>query len=248
MPELETLGIGFNSPLPNRDVVRQLSNTQVITHVTLANLRMFTFGGVSAYLDGLLARISAPVLGVLRVRLLNQLTFTVPRLLQFMQTPENLVFKSVQLVFERDFVYLMAGPHWDLSTLTLWLQINCRHLDWQVSSAVQILGALSPVLSVVEQLTLRHGEHFPSSEWHNNVDRTQWRELLRPFSGVKTIRVESALVRELSRSLLSENGETLLPKLKEFRYSGGRSVRDASARFIKERKAVGHPVRLVSRL
>jgi hypothetical protein len=113
-------------------------------------------------------------------------------------------------------------------------------------SAAQIIRTLSPVLSIVENLTLRYEEHDLSSEWHNEVDRTQWREFLSPFSNVKTLRVPNELVGELSRSLCSEDGEeplALLPNLQELPYSGdGRNVHDAFTPFINERQIAGHSV------
>jgi hypothetical protein len=54
MPQLETLGITFHCPVPNRDVERQLWLTPIMIHVTLPNLRWFWFKGVSAYLEALL--------------------------------------------------------------------------------------------------------------------------------------------------------------------------------------------------
>ena len=86
MPQLERLGIGFHSPPPNSDVVSQLLFIPIITQVTLPNLRLISFRGVSAYLECLLARISTPVFGMLEVGFFDQLTFPVPHLLQFVQT------------------------------------------------------------------------------------------------------------------------------------------------------------------
>jgi hypothetical protein len=65
--------------------------------------------------------------------------------------------------------------------------------------------------------------HSRSSEEHNEVDRTEWRKLLRSFSNVKTLRVDDGLVKELSRSLRLDDGELpleLLPELQELTYSG----------------------------
>jgi hypothetical protein len=67
----------FHSPLPNRDVERQLLDIPITTHITLPNLRWFSFKGVSAYL---LARFSTCPQQVQKN--FNQLTFIVPRLLQ----------------------------------------------------------------------------------------------------------------------------------------------------------------------
>jgi hypothetical protein len=127
--------------------------------------------------------------------------------------------------------------------------IECRHLDQQVSSAVWILRALEPVLSVVDELILYHFEYGRrSSEWYNKVNRTQWHELLRPFSNVKILRVQNELVEELAHSLHSRDEEKpldILSNLKELRFSGGRkNDDDAFTPFIEERLAVGRPVNL----
>ena len=65
MPQLEALRITFDSPVPNGDVERQLLLTPMMTHVTLDNLRWFVFGGVSAYLEAVLPRMSIPLLEML---------------------------------------------------------------------------------------------------------------------------------------------------------------------------------------
>jgi hypothetical protein len=248
MPQLQRLGILFRSPLPNRDVVRQVSDSLIMTHVTLLNLRVFAFRGVSAYLEGLLARIRTPVLCVLHVDFFNQLTFTIPRLLQFMQTSESLIFNAVELAFDSSVVQIIADPHLARWKYPLYLGIMCMHLGWQVASAVQILSTLSPVLSVVEKLTLTHMENNGSLEWDNDVDPAQWRELLRPFSNVKVLHLENKFVGALSCSLRLEDGEMpleLLPNLEELIYSG--AVADAFTPFINARQISGRPVRLASR-
>jgi hypothetical protein len=60
MLQLESLEIAFLFPVPNRDVERQLTRTPITTHITLPNLRMFWFRGVSAYLEAVLCRITTP--------------------------------------------------------------------------------------------------------------------------------------------------------------------------------------------
>jgi hypothetical protein len=243
LPQLESLRILFHSPVPNRDVIRQLSEIPVMTHVTLPNLRLFFFRGVSAYFEGLLERITAPVLRTLHVWFFNQLTFTVPQLSQFLQTSQNFTFHTFELIFGS--YALIASSRQEIFSKPFKLLIWCKHFDWQVVSAAQILPTLSPVLSVVEHLTLGYQEHTQSPEWHNEVDRTHWRKLLSSFSNVKTLYVPNELVGELSRSLCSEDGEeslALLPNLQELQYYGGGS--DAFTPFINERQTAGHPVRL----
>jgi hypothetical protein len=125
-------------------------------------------------------------------------------------------------------------------------RIKCEHLDWQVASAVQFFGTLSPVLSTVEKVTFGFEEHKLSSEWHNNVSRRQWRELLRPFTNAKTIQVQDDLVSKIFRSLPSDDGEPpleLLPNLEEVGFSGESNALDAFP-FLNEREAAGHLVSL----
>jgi hypothetical protein len=243
--QLEKLVIRFHSPLPSRSVEPPRSSTSTVTHITLPNLRFLSFRGVSTYLEGLLCRISAPRMAHFEIAFFNQLTFTVPHLLQFILTSENFVLSAIELNFSSGRLLLKKDSAEKLSTF--YMVVKCRYLDWQVSSATQIVSALEPVLTVVEKLTLNHVIFNGSSAWHNKVDRTQWRELLRPFSNVKVLRVQNELVEELARSLHSEDEEMpldILSNLKELRFTGGSKNVDAFRPFIQERQTIGHPANL----
>ncbi|KAH9979270.1 hypothetical protein BGW80DRAFT_1454947 [Lactifluus volemus] len=245
MATLERLSITFHSLITNHDVERQLHQTP--DTITLPNLRQFLFQGTATYLEGLVAWISVPSLSVLRVNLFNQLPFTVPRLCQLMQSSENLIFRAVQVTFGALAVSLHAVP-WKSDT-PLMLQIRCGHwyLDSRVVSAIPFFGTLSPALSFVEQVTFSYDERYQQLEWLNNVDRSQWHELLRPFTNVKTIHVKDGLISKIFRSLQSDDGEPpleLLPNLEEIGYSGGSDARDAFTRFLNERQVLGYPVSL----
>jgi hypothetical protein len=100
----------------------------------------------------------------------------------------------------------------------------------------------------VEHLTLKHEVHSQSSEEGDDVDRIEWRNLLRSFSNVKILRVEDGLVEELSHCLRLEDGEIpleLLPELQELTYLGSRDTGDAFTSFIDARRNAGRPVTLV---
>ena len=107
---------------------------------------------------------------------------------------------------------------------------------------------LSQVFSAIDHLTLRHDVHSRSSEEQNDVDRIEWRNLLRPLSNVKTLHIDDGLVEQLSRCLRSEDGELpleLLPELEELTYFGNRDTGDAFTSFIEARQNAGRPVKLV---
>jgi hypothetical protein len=247
MPQLETLNVTFTFPVPSRDVERQLTHTSITTHITLPNLRHFAFRGVSAYLEAVLCRITTPRLEILNIRLFKQLTFSFPRLHQFMNITENLRSENAEVVFNNDVIGMWMSFR-ETGKYSFAVTVESWHLDWQVSSAAQISNALSQVLSAVEHLTLGHEVHSQSSEEHNHVDRIQWRDVLRPFSNVKTLRVEDGLVEELTLCLRMEDGDLpfeLLPELQELTYSGSNDAGDAFTPFINSRQNAGRPVTLV---
>jgi len=128
--------------------------------------------------------------------------------------------------------------------------VVCRDLDWQVASTVQIFSMLKPAFSEVDNLTFEYSSNDVLSERRNEVDRTQWRDLLRSFSNVKTLQVDSELVDQLSRSLQLEHGELpmeLLPELRELSYSDRGDSGGAFTAFIDARRIAGRPVTVIRR-
>ena len=134
MPQLELLLIAFFFPVPNHDVKRQLMHTRITTHVTLPNLRCFWFQGVSAYMEAVIRRITTPRLEELRIQFFNQLTFSVPCLLQFMNTTENIRFDSAIFRFLKEKVFVWMFSDGTDMMYFHYISVLCWHLDWQVSS------------------------------------------------------------------------------------------------------------------
>jgi hypothetical protein len=250
MPQLEILMIFFHFTVPNRDVERQLMRTPITTHVTLPNLRSFTFQAVSAYSEAVFSRITASRLENFQIYYHKQLTFSVPQLLQFVGRTESLRFDRAEFNFYNERVYVVVNPPETSMPLDAFsMNVDCWHLDWQVSSVAQIFNALTQIFSAVEHLTLAHKVHSRSSEEHNEVDRAEWRKLLRSFSNVKTLLIKDGLVGELSRCLRLEDGEhplELLPELQELTYSGSGNANDVFTSFIDARQNTRRPVTLIN--
>ena len=253
VPQLEMLLIFFYFPVSNRDVEWQLMRTPIMTHVTLPNLRVFAFQAVSAYSEAVLSRITAPRLEDFQICYFKQLTFSVPQLLQFMGRTENIRFDRAKFNFYSERVYVEvyhAGTDSEMPAPADAFSVNveCWHLDWQVSSVAQIFNTLSQMFSTVEHLTLEHEEHTRSSEEHNEVDRVEWHKLLRSFSNVKTLHIDDGLVRELFHCLPLDGREfpaDLLPELQELTHSGSVNADDALTSFIDARQNAGRPVTLI---
>ena len=250
MSHLETLIIYFEFSVPTRDIGRQLTHTPIIAPITLPNFHFLGFRGDSTYLEAVVHRITTPRLRNLQIEFFNQLTFYIPRLLQFMNTAENFSFDRASFNFF-DKLVSVGVDHPEVTKVTklyaISILVKCQHLDWQVSSMAQISNSLSQTFSAVEHLTLQHDAHSSSSEEHDEVDRTEWRKFLRSFRNVKTLRIRYGLVKDISFCLGLEDGDLpleLLPELQNLEYyeSGDR---DAFTSFIDARRNAGHPVTLV---
>jgi hypothetical protein len=248
MPQLDSLVILFKFPVSSRDVERQFTHTPIMTPVTLPNLHLFRLTGVGAYLEALYRRITTPRLKKLEIEFYDQLTWSVPRLQQLMNTIEDLRFDNAQVGFFNKKVGVLVSPVGEVGTSCLAIAVQCWHLDWQISFAAQISTSLSQIFSLVEHLTLGHEEHTSSSEEHSEIDRTEPRKLLRSFSHMETLRVDDGLVKELARGLRLDDGELpleLLPELQEITYSGSGNTDDLFTSFIDARQIAGRPVTLV---
>jgi hypothetical protein len=73
---------------------------------------------------------------------------------------------------------------WELDIYALEIRVLWLQLDLQVSSMERIANLLSEIFSAVVHLKL---EHYVPGRLPGEVDRTQWRRLLGPFSNVKTL-------------------------------------------------------------
>ena len=270
VPLLEELSINFSVPIP-RFHIQMRGIESPITRATLPVLKRFIFRGVSAYLEGLLARISAPCLRKFDVTLFSQLTFALPVLSRFIDATAELRFPVAKINFNQKSLSITisddsdreeeAGRAQGDSLKSLYVQVSCKPFDWQVSSAAQICNALWRMLPAVEELAIDFYEHGMPPEWRDEVDSRTWRDLLRPFKRVKKLRVGHALTLDLFRALQPDDSEQqqqlcttaaglclslLLPMLQELVLEEGCDD-NAFTAFIDARRRIGCPIELVIR-
>ena len=226
IPHLETFILGFDSPVHNRDVERQLLREIHMTPITLPNLRWLGFKGASDYLEAVLPQIATPLLERFEISFLNQLIFSIPHLQQFIDEAENFNFGNTILTFREESLCMDAYPTEEARVYALHLEVGCRHFDWQVASAAQILNTLRTPFSAVERLTIENRGNFSSSEPPNEDDLVQWRKLLGSFDNVKTLSVSSGLLGDLSFTLETDGGVSLelAPELKDLLCPVGRDA------------------------
>jgi hypothetical protein len=252
MPQLETLWVDYLVSSLDEEK-SQLMHAPAMTHVTFPNLRWFEFLGHKAYMEAIVCRITAPRLEKLNIQLMFDLSLSVPGLLQFMDTTENLKFDSADFEFCRfrtsAKMYLRGGP----KVIALSVTVIGFVLDAQVTSMAEIFNSLGQKLSTVEYLTFEYKDsleynevEFDRTSWR----RTEWRNLLGSFGNVKTLRVNEELVEAVSHCLQVDEGEPsleLLPELRRLSYIAFGDTYRPFKSFIATRKKAGRPVTLISR-
>jgi hypothetical protein len=243
MPQLLTLQIGFRHAVPNPG---QDFDMPMMTHVTLPNLRWFTFTGASAYLEALLPQVMTPLLEKLDVNILDQLAIPISlaNLKQFISNASNFRFTLASLFFDEDGVDLNGDPLEGTIRSALSVTVDCRAHYRQAIWATQMCGVLGPKSSTVVDLDLSfRGSVLPL---YNRATRIQWREVLKSFNNVKTLRLAKAFLWNLSLSLQVHDGESsmeVLPELKEIRCDASDDdVSDTFDAFLEARENAGFPV------
>ena len=248
LPQLEILMIGFSTPIPRPSTERKLLGGQGAP-VTLSSLKILCFGGVSTYLESLVAQIRVPVLERLDIRLFNQIAFAIPHSFHLINITKAFKHPSARVDFSDDMVdvstlyYTRTGYNTAFVTPFLF-RVICKPLDWQIDCLAQICHGLIPTLSCVEKLSLYYHDHKTSSELRNGaIDSATWHDLLRSFIGVKEFHIDDELSEELSRALqVDEVGSDpgFLPNLLSIHARG-----NLFTSFIDTRQVVGRPVQFV---
>jgi hypothetical protein len=246
LPHLEELSIEFSIPIPRPSAEREMLGEQRAP-VTLPSLKKLQFKGVSAYLESLIAQIRVPLLGQLVITLFNQVAFVLPHLFHLINITGVFKLPAARVSFYYDGVTVTVDHHIfrpKVDRGPFLLRVKCKQLDWKIDCAAQICNALIPTLPGVEQIALHYDYYEIPTELENGaIDSTMWHDLLRPFIGLKGLRISYRLLEELSRALqVDEVGldPGFLPNLRSIH-----AVENQFTSFIDARQAVGRPVKFL---
>ena len=133
---------------------------------------------------------------------------------------------------------------WTVGHEGLSLEISCTPSDWQLSYLAQVCSSSLPSLSTVEHLKI----FSYRSHWQDDIESTQWLELLSPFASVTNLVLFDGLVPLVAPALQELAGERVtevLPMLQRLHLEGPRQrkhVEEAVRQFITARQLSGHPV------
>ncbi len=242
--QLETLEIALPSYLSIHEW--QQLHAPHVTHVTLPNLRWFGYKGQSNHLETLLPWMTTPLLENLQITFFDQLAYSLPCLLRYMSKADKLSFCGAKFAFNDKGVAVSIYPHEGARMSAFSLNLHRSWPGWQIFSVAEIFNNLSPLFSAVVELTIDFSGDIGLLESNEGAFRIQWRNLLRSFSGVRTLRVHRGVVQQLSRSLQPDGGQLLeiLPELQVLVCHAEDNNGDAFTAFIDARNDTGHPVRL----
>jgi hypothetical protein len=211
LDRLESLWLLFESSRSRPD--RESRRPPPQARFVLPSLTHFEFKGASDYLEDFVARINAPLLDDLNIGFFHQLIFDTPQLAQFVsRTPMLETYDEARVAFSNVGVEITFRPTVDRG---LRLEISCKQQNWQLSSLAQICSASVPraFITAVEHLYICEIIHL-RPRWQDDIENTQWFELLRPFTALKNLYVSRGVVPRMVPALqLEEMATEVLPAL-----------------------------------
>jgi hypothetical protein len=237
LTRLERLVIRFDYPLS--PLVHESRHPHPPTRSILPALTDFRFEGGSDYLEDLVARIDAPLLDFLSMRLFYQIAFDTPQIAQFVArspiTQPPVKARIVVSLDEDKFISTQILPR------EIVLGISCAELDLWLPCLAQVCDSSFPeaFISKVEDLYIC-GHPYPQDD----IEGNQWLEVLHRFNAVKYLYLSQGFTSRLAPALQHLAGEALpsLQKLLLWDLHVSRPVREAIGKFVAARQLSGRPI------
>jgi len=247
MTKLESLHLQFLSPRSRPDPASQPLPPP--TRFVLPALTKLRFEGVHEYMEALISRINAPLLYYLYITFFMALDFDVPQLRRLIgHTEEFKTFDhAAMLIFGGSILLSLSPPKGTVDDPRLFqLRISCRESDLQLSSLAQVCSSF-PLISTLEELEIRESAFLPSSHWKDNMENTQWLELLHPFTALRNLYLTRSIAQRVCGALQQVSGERtteVLPALRNLFVQGSslQPIQEAMVPFVAARQLSGHPL------
>ena len=223
LTRLKLLSLHFQSPRSRPDGAGQLLPT--LTRTPLPSLTDLDFRGVTEYLEDLVARIDVPLLNRANITLFNQLVFDISQFPNLTcRTEKFKALDQADVVLDSYSININLLPKGGaVNPIWLKLGISCIKLDWQLSALAQVCNSCLPTLSSLERLSICNDNIYPPSHRQDDIDNTQWLELLNPFVTVKDLCLSKEVAQHVASALqgLSEERVTeVLPALQDIFIEG----------------------------
>lgn len=251
LTKLNLFELTFQSPRSRP--VRESRRPPPPTRTLLPSLTHMTFKGINEYLEDIVAQIDAPLLDALFITFFHQLTFDTRQLAQFIGRAPKLEGRNeARVVFSEHTVratfLLPSQVHTGEEEIEL--GVPCKHPDLQLLSVSQLCTLSFPqaFIRTVEHLYIIESKHLARPRWENNIQKSQWLRLLRPFTAVKDLYLSEKIVPLIApalQELVGERVTEVLPALQCLLLEGLHTsgpVLGAISPFIAAREQSTHPI------
>ena len=216
--------------------------------VVLPALTFLEYRGTSTYLDNLVARIDAPLLGEINIIFFFQPTMDASQLGRFIERVE-MQSSLIQADVETSAHAISISFTDSNASIPLRIQISCKQLDWQLSCMAQVCDQMSLYLSHVNNVGIITARPLGEQDNGNDLGE-QWLDLVCSFKFVlaKSFWVAGEFTADILCALhpANEGNTTMLPSLRHLRVQeliemGGPSWASVQS-FITSRWISGRPV------
>jgi hypothetical protein len=194
--------------------------------------------------------IDSPRLHRLSTTFFNDTDFNTPELNQFIsRTPTLGACDEACLIFHSREALVRLRPFYDQIAQAEIdeVKILCQVSDWQLSSLAQICTSSLHLFSRIENLYIHEYLHSRPN-WKNNIENTEWLDLLLPFTAVKNLYLSKQFSPRIAPALQELTGgktTEVLPALKNVLLEGFQPlepVQEGIGQFISARQLTNHPV------
>ena len=247
LTNLSRLTLTFESPrsCPDRASRRPSPSTRPV----FSALSSFQFGGVSEYLEDLVARIDAPQLSNLYITFFNDIVFDTPRLIQFMgRTSVARELEKARITFWDRGAEVSFLRRSGYGYVRFHVKIPCRGSDWQVSSLEQVCTSCLLPFSKLEDLYIHKNPHYQELDWKDNIENGLLLELLQPFTAVKNLYLSEEFATRFApalQELVGDRTTEVLPALLNIYLEGFESsgpVKEGIRQLVAARQVASYPI------
>ena len=241
---LHSFRLEFESPQSCPD--QETRSSPPLSRFILPVLSSFSFKGVNEYLEDLVSQIDAPQLYELLISLFNDIHFDTPELNQFISRTLTLgTYDQAFLTFHSRQAEVELMSHHSYGRVNV--SILCQVPDWQLSSLAQICNSSLHLLLTMEDLYIQE-ELFSPSDWKDDIENTEWLDLLLPFTAVKNLYLSKIFAPRIAPALQELTGRRtteVLPALQKVcleKFLPSEHVQEGIARFISARQLANHTI------
>jgi hypothetical protein len=254
LTKLKHLHLSYRSPGPRFPPNEESRRTPPLSRVLLPVLSKLTCRGVSEYLEDLVARINAPLLGEVFITFFHQLVSNIPEFHRFIRLAE--IFKALdrwqgEILFCNVDVKVTLSPRKANDRIILQVRIFSRTFGLQLSSLVRVRNSFGAPFYNLEHLDI-HEDRYWRQQGQTDTENNQWLGLLHAFPSVKNLCLPPKFAIRIASAMqvpFEGRATGVLPTLQNLFLRGPRSPPGQSApipevikQFVAARRLSGNPI------